>query len=597
MDVNRIIGRIKQGARVYLWVMREHLLSRKLALVTINALGAGGALAHGSMIAFIVFAVNYVQNPRTLGVAWLDRLLANSVLTLTLFGLGLLVLMTLGALATYLAMVKARALARSFHSQSAVRGIQILCRATSMDHALLPPSEAEFRRLIVRNCLLLGKAIEAITSLAAPLWRTAVLAIALFALDLRLSLVVTPLFLLLLPLVYKLTAGVQEDARSFYDRAVIAMSRKIGAFIRLINNQNVLTRPDRIGWLGRAYDDDPEVHDYFDAYDRIQLAQDRVQLATSLVSSVFLVSALVVGGYLATVRSLDWGIVTGYLFALLQLIAALRQVLGAVTNLSLYYPAVGQYRDFYLASHPPPHPASPTSAHRDIEHVSVRAGASSPVRNMTLEIRRGRPVCVISKLPLNRLDLDALLRPLCRRGSAPRQFWSEQTCFVGARSMPRFGSLAFNLALDHDDPDSPADVLHILRELDLDAEINALENGVEAVLDEQRWPQLSPHLRLALMILPVLFDERSVAALDMRLLRIDPATARNLLDRMRNKFVLIVTDTVPPNDELADLGILVRDDDVHAVGPLDTLRDTVAEPAPGPRAVAVPELDDVDLLE
>lgn len=573
MPLKPITERVRRFLGVYHWVIREQLLIRKGRLTLALSLSAVGALAQGGVIGFIAFTVNYLQNPRTFGIAWLDRILDHTLLMLAIFGLILFCIALIGASSTFASSILARSMARASHKQSSVMALSIMIGSSSLDHPGLPDSEGGLRRLIVRNTTHLGKAVETLISLAAPMWRMLVMAGILLSVDLKLSLTIAPLFLLLIPLSYWLSSGVQRDAKRFYEEAVMRMATRVGSIVKMINSQNTLIGPKWVDHFTQLYVADEGVQSYFDEFDRLQLAQERVQFAMSVVTSVFIVFALIVGGYMAASNAMPWGLVVSFLLALLIFVNSIKTTQALVTNLSVFYPAVSQYRQFVLNDHSSqgagteidPGKEKP----RDVKRIELACEEVAPGGDRILSLEKGNPVYYVTPQRMNRLNLAEVIEPISKIASVPRDFFIEQTCFVDCRSSPRTGHLRQNLVGMCSDERLEHLVELVVDRLNLKDEIEGLPEGLKTILTPEVWEELSPSLTLGIMIGPLLTDERSIVLLDLALFKqVELETAQAALDLLAGKYILLVTQRLGTPRWLADRVIAVDDRQTIQIGSL-----------------------------
>lgn len=580
MPLKSFRDRVDRFARVYLWLAREYVFSKKVRFIVIVALMAGGAIAQGGTIAFVAFAVNQLQNPQKLGVNFLDRMLSNTIMMLVMFGTCLLMISLLGACATYAASIKSRAMARSCHERCAVLALRTMNDSSSLNRAGLPESESDLRRLVVRNTNHMGKAVESLISLAAPAWRMLVAAIILFSIDFKLSLMSAPLFLFLLPMVYKLSSGVQKNAKSFYEDSVLGLSRRVGAIVRLISGQNALAGPRWTKHFTELYEKDKEVLTYFEEYDKLQLAQDRVQFATSAATSALIVFAMMVGGYMAVVSDKSWGMVVAYLLALVQMVNAMKNALAHLTNLSVFYPATSQYRQFIFAAEKniEPYADDDKSFKEACKSIHIRSvyDKISGIDTVDFDLSPGIPVYYLTpQFEMDRLTVAKVVEPLIESTTIHRGFWADHTFFISLRSGSRTGSLRMHLGGGGEDENADEKVEELIHALNLQPKIDSLPKGLDTDITEEIWADLHPDLRMTIIIGPIIPDHRRIVLFDLRLFRhMECDTARAVLELLRDRYVLLVTSMLHPPRWLAEVVIQIEDGRVQRIGDISEFAST-----------------------
>lgn len=358
----------------YSWMAREHLLANKPALTSILVLIAIGAISQGVMVAFLGFSIDRLQFGTPVGVAIVDESLPDSpAAQLALASICLLLLIGIGGLSNYRATVKTRALARAFHYRCAQWALRVLARSTSLVRSDFPETLPETVRTIQRDPNHMGKALEVLVKLSEPVFRLVVSSVLLLWIEWRLTLLLAPAVLLLVPVVFRLHLNAKEISRRFFSKSAPQKQRRLGGWVRKICQQNARESSVEERLIDRQYAADETILTYFDDYDQLQLAGARMQFAMSLTASVFMLFAFLGGGYAATLGDLSWGLMMAYILALLQAVASLQMVQACLTNLSVFYPAVIRFQNFVGATSTG-QPAEATTARRPTSVIFSSTG-------------------------------------------------------------------------------------------------------------------------------------------------------------------------------------------------------------------------------
>jgi len=513
-----------------------------------------GAFAQGSTIGFIAVAIDRLRSPEPVNVPVVDAVLANTTLTLGIFGATLVLIMVTGAACVFIASKQTRSLARDFQKRCARRILGALASPTVVDYDRLQLQESSLQTLMVRDCTHLGKVMEMLINSAEPLARLLVCALILLYLDPVLTLTITPLFLLLVPLLYNLTTLIQRDAREYFERALSRMASQVRSLVMMSNQQNVLKREGHSEWLDEFYCNDSAITAYYNEYDNIQLARQKMRLGISLLNSVFLLSTLLVSGYLAVRHGYSWGAAIAYILAMAQVLNAVKTISGNLTSICMFYPAVERYRSFLdvhaRGENETPH--APTD--RPLSEIQFTSRAAIAESDASIVLRRGQPVYYWHPRRLSQMNLFHIIKPLQEAACIPEmRFWRTETMFICHARTPRLGALGLLMTGRLSCTEPPPKLIWALEELDLLDEFRRLPDGLETEVTAELWNSFSAEMKTAILLLPAIFDWRQLVLVDLLLLRqVRPGRMARYLDLLRDKLTLIVTSQPPPFPPLCD---------------------------------------------
>lgn len=556
--------------KAYAWVLRDHIPSNKHKLISILVLSVVGALAQGVSIAFIAFAVNYMENQTLTGIPVLDRILGSQMTLILIFAICLLALVLTGAKAAYAAMVKARALARSYHLKCAKRCLSILSRYTVIDHPGLPQNEGEFRRLLLRDSIHLGNSMEIMLKMLEPFLRSAVAIVILFWINWQLSIITVPLFVVFVPGIYGVTSSIQRDSNRFFEATLVGMFKNVSSIVGAANVQNLQYASGKHISIEEMYEANPAVQEYFDQYDRIQLANGRVQLTVAGLSSVLIVWVLLAGGYFATVSLLSWGLVLAYLMAVTQVLASIRMIMSFITSLSIFYPAVYRYQNLCESA---PRDDSGPSSDRILTFsshpITIKSDEVLPGGKGSVELIPGKPRFYLNDYSVNRFTLKDVLEPLAVSASLDCSELARQTCFIGPKAILPPGSIRRTLIGDDPNGEREKEIWRYLDLMGLHGEIQELDAGLDTMVDPALWQGLSYSLKMALVVMPVLFDIRQIILLDMWVMHwAEEKPKKAMLELLKEKILLLVANGLSIPITLADSVIIVQNGRISGIGSL-----------------------------
>lgn len=522
----------------YLWLVRTHFIPNWRLVAVIVTFSGLSALAQGGIIAFIAVAVSTVENPRSVGIEWLDSILASQWLSLLLAGIALSLIAVIGTSANYAAAIRSRRLGRRFHEFCASESMARLGRldAPSADVSL---DEVAIQRLVSRNGMLLGRTVEALVRLIEPMLRLVVAVLLLVIVDARLAWVLVPLMLLLVPAIHVVGIRVKKGAEQFYERSAPEMGRHVRMLVMGANGRSTGVDSD----VDFVAGEDPIYRRYLDEYDGIALANERVQFLMNAVNSTILGLALVVAGYLAISGSLSWPQVLVFLMALWQVQRAAIQCGNGLATLNRFYPFVAQTRAF-------------------LSSTDRRAGESlrMPVRirdgsDEVHVIDAGEPVCLITDVPLERLTLERVLAPLARATGIPVEDWLDEVGFTSDRF--RVSGRSIREALSGGDS-AFGDLVEVFG---IERDLEAIDGGLDGVLRPEDWSTLPARVRSAIAIAPLRSSPRRLLICDVRLIsRLDPETRDRVIGWFQDRVLMFHCPDASFPEGIASMFIVTDDE-------------------------------------
>lgn len=575
-------GRFTSG---YRWVIRDHLPGNRVRVAVVAALAVVGALAQAGGIAIVAIAVDYLARPDAAASpriqwlierldeparAWATGLIGDRAAMLGLFATAVLLLVLTGTWAAYAAIVRTRAMGRSLQLKCSKRCLHILSGTSSLDHPGMPSDQGEFRRLMMRDSIFLSKAFEGIVRSLDPVLRMVVLGLLLLWIEWRLTLVITPFFLVFLPLIYGLGRGVKRDSQRFYESTLIAMFGRVIAAVGLVDRVGVprVVSPSRR--FDEMFEADPQVREYFDEFDRIQLAHERVQFAVGALGSLLIVGALVAGGYLAQHQLLSWGRVLAYMIGLRQALASIQAVMSQMASLTMAFPAVERYVRFCSLAPPAAAETEVVPDRLHVDRITVDSDLTLAGSAPSAVLEPGKATFYVCEWPLSRINIERVARPLVECGTLSWELMRDRACFVGPRAMLPPGPIRSSLLGAEPGGEDEVRVLGWLDYLGVLEELDSLPDGLDTELTPELQEGFSDALKMALVVLPALLEDRPLLLLDMwTIRRAGKEEAGAMLQLLDERIVLLCANGLTLPRDLAETVIVAQDARVAGIGSLE----------------------------
>ena len=495
-----------------------------------------GAFVQGSTIAFLSFFINIIQSQKKTGFSYLDNIISNNVFSLFIMSTILFILLFLSAVSTYYVAVKSRFLARMYHAKCTSRILTLFNRLQVTDAGTFSYSFAQIRKLAIRNSLLMGKSIETLIQSFYPFSSLIVVLFIVLKLNFKLSMMVFPFFLFVLPFLYKLSSNIQKDAKIFYEASVKNMAESIQKSLVLMNTTNANDK-SRERCIGKLFHGNHEIKSYYDNFDKMQLANDKAVFITSSFKSFFLVGVLLIAGYSALHNALSWGLVIAYIMAMQSVINNLQNVSGNLSNLNRFYPLVSSYIDFcnHVERLSKPKAKKECLLPDDIT-ITSKSVLEGGVPAITL--KPGDRVIYYNKHSLHRINFSAVISPLIKASSLPKSCWY-QSCFISSIDGYIPDTIYANGIGGEIDQKKTATFVKIVNDLGLKGETDALPEGLNTMITEELWERLSPLFKL----LPVFFSDTKIIIVDLDVIKkMDSLFCQRLLGLLSDRIVFLVTN-------------------------------------------------------
>ena len=565
------LARVFSFARHYARLQGPVFRRNRRRVARIIAADIVGASSVGAMIACIAFYVNAIQAETPVTIPFTSFRLEEGVVSLTVVG-GLVVLLNaLGAVATYDASVRTRAIGRDAYTIFSGWVVSAFQAALKTPTAAFDYNPAVVSRQIMRNSLQMGIAAETIIRCCRPSIYCLVALGILVHIDIYLTLMLAPAALVVGPLIYVIGSRVTSNAREFFDARVSDYGGEVSQIIETIDASSLPPGP----WRGeeQRFASIRAIRKYLDAYDRFLLADVQMTLAISLCQAAVFGFAITVFGMFAMEKALPWGSLLAYVTALVYLLAHLKSLLSSLTTLNRFYPNAMQFSLFledckrWRQSTECPEPESAD------QRLSV--AVDSPQLDGSqrgVSLGPGDAVILHSPVPLSRLQFDRIAEPLATAVCPVRNFY-RNTDFVQSRRRPERASLLENLC-DSSLPNAYERVEFAFDALGLSDELVALPNGLKTPIAREGWTELSTDLRAAVLLVPCLFSDRPYLFIEQRVLGWWPVQRqKKFLEMLPDKVVFLITNGADePLEEPGRTVIVLDHDGVLGLGDIPWYR-------------------------
>ncbi|MDD5218575.1 MAG: hypothetical protein PHN49_04020 [Candidatus Omnitrophica bacterium] len=566
------LEKIKRFFEAQAWLIREGLSRKGFLFFAIVTGATVSAFAQGATIAYLAFFVNVVQGKRSTGVDWIDHSLqANGLWGFAVLCLVFFLLLFVSAVTDYFAVYANRKLARSYHRRCAMRVLEWIERLKVIDPANFPFDKYTLKLMATRNSLMMGKNLELIALVFQPLIRFCVVMAILVSIDVKLTAILVPFSLIVLPFLYRLSEGVQSNAKFFYGETSFAMSAEILNGLQYLASANVgfaNQKKDIRQW----YAGNKAITRYYDCFDNVLLANERSELVVSIFRAFFLIVLLMILGYRAIHQVHSWGFLVAYIAAMQQLTNHIKHFAALLSTGMRFYPLVRQYIGFCEHTQKlidQGLPAKGDAACRlspEIESVEIKSRQLFPGGRDTLALVKGRPLYFYhDEFDLNRICFYEYLRPLIKGSKVPRNFWLNAG-FVSALSLLPTIPLK-DVLMPYGAGTTQETVWNsLVAELDLDKEISALLQGAHEFMDSELWHALSHELRALIQIFPLVISCHNVAFIDWEILRhCRPAEVSTLLKKFEDRFLLLVISQSLPAADTEEI-LIAKEQKVAGAG-------------------------------
>lgn len=532
----RLVARARNFTAAYAWLTATHLRRHIGLVIGVAGLGFLSAVAQGGVIGFVVLSLRTVQNPHKVGIPGIDELLARPGTALVVFGICLTAISGLGTLARYNAARCCRRIGRLFHERIIADSIALMHAIPAFPASLGFQDEGQFQRAVTRNGAVLGRTTESFVRMIEPTLRLVVGIGILFIIDARLAFILVPLFGLLLPVLYISGMQLRRGAESFYEESTVEFGRRVRDVVQYLNSQNVADTPEERVRVREMVNEASDVRLYLDQFDAMTLASEKVQFMVNSASATVLGLALIGAGWLATSGQIEWSQAMASLMALWQVQSAAQQVGANLSMLNRFYPFITQTRRVLSAERPDqPVPASAVVPGTARDEVGISLPRAAGDGTDAVHLGPGDRACLVCDVPLDRIRLEGVLRPLVGPTGRPMAWWHANARFVSNRYRVLHRPLSELLAT------APGtDYRGLLDDLGVAGEVNNATGADDAPMTPAHWASLSGPARAVLSLLPALADRRPILLCDGRLIHgLRRDISARLMDLFTDRLVLI----------------------------------------------------------
>jgi len=546
--------RVRRFATGYFALFSANTRGRRGVLLAILVLSVVGAVGQGGSAALIGLTINAMQDERFSSV--------DPVVLLAVAGAVLLVVTFVSAWATFAASRKGRAIARETHERLVGTALTRFDRPGALDRPGMPRNQGELTRVVMRDCTHSGNALETILRNVEPILRVVVSMGILFSIDAFITAVMLPMFLVLLPVIRALVYNVHRDSNSFFEGRLVDMLHSLTGSISRANAVSWARTDTDPDYYREHLRDDPEVRQFFDENDRLQLVSAKTQFGVGLTSSIVLVAGLLLTGYLASSERLSWGTALTFLLAFRTALMSLRTVVSSATTLGLYFPAVERLQRFIAQDAPA---AVDSGAHEIVLRSSgaIREGLES------VALLPGDVAALQSPSEPSRTGKAAMLAPLTASAVSAGPL-TTGLVHVGIRAAIVDEPLGSRVLGPASDTEHRRAVESALAEAGVADELEALAAGWDTVLDQAGWENVSRGLRLVLLAATARRQPGTAVAFSLSHLTATEDRARaQAIELLSGKILLVVHTGAPLRMSRASVVIVCSDTEVLGIGDFD----------------------------
>lgn len=570
-------ARIRRFVGAYAALVRRALIGHTPTLLLLIALSIASAFAFGAVAALIGIIINAMQSGDLHGLSGSQIPIVG--------GLVLLVLAALSALSAFAAAKVTRRIARSTQVRTLAALLTKLDTSTALSNPAMPTTRGELTRLLMRDSNHIANAVEVILRALEPAIRFVVFASILLYINPIATLIAVPFALILVPILRVLVSGVRRDSSEFFEARVVSMIRRLSTTIIDINAvpwRRTDTHPD---WADEHLRTDPDIRDYLDYNDRIQLASARVNLGVNLAGSILLVVGVLIAASIAIHDNTSWGTALTFLVAFRSALAALQSGLSTMSSMGMFYPALQRTNAFLNETPLDPSTTPITDTPSSPLRFPLTLRASTTIDNSPEQahLNPGDILALQTNTEPARTSLIALLTPLVTSSSQPALFAS--TDILAPRATLTNAPLSTRIP----DPATRATIDAAAHELDITTPVPWNDT-----LTQAQWDTLDRKLRLLLIAGAGASLPGSVIAIDIaHLVSTSPRAVERAYELLAHKLVLITTRAKPLPICKPTLVALCDYQTVRALGDMDWARALPDTPSPTPPTSIAHDLDDL----
>lgn len=525
----QLFGQAWRMASTVRWLaLRGFTFNRHSTAVLFALLGIAlvlqASLAMSLVLSSQLMTGQDIQLPGLLHWRIEDRTTANALAFSLILGI-----MLLYALTTYFTSLQLRALGRAIHIDNLKKLLGLAAETTELDDQ----KPADLNRLFYQSALHAALAVEGLFRMAQPLFIISSASYAILRLDPALLPLIAVLGLPMLPVLARESRRLVARSEAFYGSTAQGLSRSLAPFLKRTRDQNAVPLNDDAGLVlsnGQA-------KAYFDDYDAVLLANERMSLITGVYRPIVMVAVL---AYLAMSQAHSNSgqiAILPILFAIFYLSAGLMAMASNVTNLMRLLPQVRLVR---AALEQKEAPLRSTEPHDPPAIIKWAAGE--------------RILCALGG-PADRTRVLQLTLSLVQENSTSAAARQPKIEFVG-KAFSCIGLRVTQLL----PAGVPSDVLRQnLTKLGATQTLHDLLLRPDARIDEAVWETMNSDERLIMKIMPMLGRSAS----DVRLVEFDhlfglaPTRRSALLQLFSDKPLLLNFGVSTPPADIASQYILL----------------------------------------
>lgn len=405
-----ILQRARNFILIMFSVVSEATTDQRRLLVWITAVAMFGALARGGVISFLALFINLMAAGHVFDYRGYQLKVGQNLPSLLILAIVVLACLVFSAWAMYESRAKARLIARRFHETCSVQALELLSECPRIGDRSLPMDLRRMQNNVLRNTRHVSNAAESMIR-AIPSVMNMIVALAIAAwLNLLLTVSIMLLACFAIPVIYRQSLKIQENAKVFYNESIF----RIAGFVR-----NLITNIDQMSYpLGgdrnyrSIFRKTDEVQEFFHALDYNTLATDRLVFATGLLRAIFFAVALIVFGGMYISQEQTPGAIIAYLVALNMVFNGFQQLSGTLATLLRFQPQVAEFRHVNahlvrVAARIRKRPVVDTA-----QPIVVRCEGTIEGSVVELVLEPGGPTSFIHPDRITRTTLTTLLAPL-----------------------------------------------------------------------------------------------------------------------------------------------------------------------------------------
>jgi hypothetical protein len=542
----------------YLQIAKEGILPYPYRFVAVVAMDGTSAVVRGGVIAFLAFFVGVMESSKGRTLPILNITLENNFDSVLIASLVMLLMLLFSAWATFFSAIETRAIGRRFHTELVARVLDNyhLSRAAGRSGEVYN-AQAVIEH-VTRNALQSGIALEVMIRLIQPLCYAVVALGMLIYFDVLLTMIILPVMTLVVPLVYRISARIQSDAREFYSNEAREMGITIANMVTAMDAASYAGAPDYP--FRSTVERSQPLRRYLDGFDNNQLGNDRMNFVMAMFTGCLIAGVMCAFGYYATAGDRSWGAAVAYIGSLVYFANSARSLLVNVTNLNRFYPQVRDLRTFF----------------DDLAFVDRTGAVSAPNvlrfsntaggnHSGDLVVAAGDVLYLYEPLDLSRTNFTAITDPL--RNAIGNGESLEVAEFAKPAMKPPSVTLREAIATKSSGTGG-LDIDAIVKTFGLSDEIEGLSDGIDTILDVDQWAQASPVLKALYRVLPLQVSDGSVVFLDPGIfLPVEETLRKQLLTLLGNKIVVLAGRNDPAQlAELASKVVVIDNDAIVGIG-------------------------------